>query len=161
MRLSSAMWSFAPRSAQIVEISRTTHSGLSAYSATAPPGLMMPAFSNAICSSVSPSTAVWSSEMEAMAAASGTPITFVASMRPPRPTSSTAKSQLCRANQSSAIAVMNSNSVTVSPAASSRSATDATRATSSITSSFEIISPLMRNRSRKSSTYGEVYSPVR
>ncbi len=122
------------------------------YSTSRPPGLTMPAFSKAILSRVSPRMAVWSREMEAITAASGASMALVASNRPPRPTSSTTMSHCRRANQWKARAVMNSNSVTVSPTASWASAMGDSSSTSCASSSGGIISPLIWNRSRKSST---------
>ena len=55
------------------------------------PGLMMPAFSRAISSIVEPSHFVWSRAIGVMTATLAS-MTFVASQRPPMPTSTTAAS---------------------------------------------------------------------
>ena len=84
--------------------------------------------------------AVWSREMEAITATSGASMALVASNLPPRPTSSTTMSHFLLANQWKARAVMNSNSVTVSPAASWASAMGDRSSTSSTSSCGEIFS---------------------
>ena len=119
---------------------------------------MIPAFSNAICATVSPSTAVWSSPMLAITAHSGARMTFVASSRPPRPTSSTTMSHCWSANHKIAAAVTSSNSV----GGSGIAATHGRSRSHTAASSASVMGvPLTCIRSLKRSMNGEMYSPVR
>ena len=78
---------------------------------TGTPRLMIPAFSLAISSTVSPSVLTWSRLIWVMAQISGA-TTLVASSLPPSPTSTTWKSAPSRVNQTNAIAVSTSKKVT-------------------------------------------------
>ena len=71
------------------------------------PGLMMPAFSTAICATVSPRYRVWSSATGVITA-TWPSATLVASQEPPMPTSTTATSTGASANAAYAIAVTTS-----------------------------------------------------
>ena len=89
---------------------------------------MMPAFSNAIASIVSPRNCWWSNPIDVIAPIGGA-ITLVESYRPPRPTSMTATSTSARRNSSNAIAVVASKNVGwtgSSPVALNRSAQSST-----------------------------------
>ena len=68
-------------------------------------GLIIPAFSLAICSTVGPAYSMWSRAMFVITATSEA-ITFVASHRPSMPTSTTATSTASSANQRNIAAVM-------------------------------------------------------
>ena len=70
-------------------LDRRATDALTGPSAMSRPGLAMPAFSLAISSTVSPRSWVWSSAIRVMVAATGRASTFVASRRPPSPTSMT------------------------------------------------------------------------
>ena len=72
---------------------------------------MIPALAEAIFSSVSPSTSVWSRPMLQMTEASGVEMTFVESSSPPSPTSRETIWQSWRMKYSMAMAVTSSNSV--------------------------------------------------
>ena len=92
------------------------------------PGLMMPAFSPAIASTVSPSHSVWSSPIGVITA-TWPSMTLVASQVPPMPTSTTATSTGASAKAANAIAVSISWKVTSSGClASTSSASGATSA---------------------------------
>ena len=120
----------------------------------------MPAFSKAMAPSVRPSMAVWSWLIEVMMLTSGS-VAFVASSRPPRPTSTTAISHPWRAKKSSASAVVTSN-VVGSPAARGRSRTKPRmRSTASLKSHSEMARPSTRTRSRYVCKCGLVYRPQR
>jgi len=71
---------------------------------------MMPAFSAAIRSIVSPSTCWWSRPMEVITEASGVTM-FVASRRPPSPVSQTTTSTPASTKAIKAITVVNSKKV--------------------------------------------------
>ena len=116
----------------------------------------MPAFANAICSMVSPSTAVCSSESDVITATSGAAITFVASKRPPRPVSSTTMPQPRFANQRNAMAVISSNSVSGKPAARQASASASTRSAREAKFPCGMGSPSTVMRSAKSVRCGDV-----
>ena len=94
----------APRSAATRRTTASASSG-SAPATTGMPGLMMPAFSNAIAASVDAEVLLVIEADVVMAPATGV-MTFVASNRPPRPTSMTATSTPARRNSSNAIAVV-------------------------------------------------------
>ena len=79
---------------------------------TVAPGLMMPALSRAMASTVSPSTCVWSSETGVMTQTSGRATMFVASSVPPSPTSSTWNRRCDWTKQRKAMAVSASKVVT-------------------------------------------------
>ena len=84
-----------------------------------------------------------------MTAASGAPITLVASSRPPSPTSSTTMSQRSRRYQSRATAVISSNSVGWSAIASAIgriSVTSAASVSSAMGSPFICMRSLKRKR---------------
>ena len=81
--------SIAPRSWQMRAITFHASPPIGTPVTHGTPGLMMPAFSAAISPKVSPKSSVWSSPMFVMTVISGCETTFVASRRPPRPTSST------------------------------------------------------------------------
>ncbi len=123
---------------------------------TGTPGLMMPPFSAAMASMVSPSSAVCSSASGVITLISGV-TRLVASSRPPNPTSSTTVSTWDASKQRKAIAVSTSKVVTPSIAATwGRS-----RSTSVTKLSSGIGSPPTRIRSRGSCRCGDVYSAVR
>ena len=110
---------------------------------------------------VSPSISVWSRPMWVMQTASVFSTALVASRRPPMPASSTTMSQPLWANQTRATAVTAANSQGSSPV--SASICSAARRTWSVTAaswSGGIISPLIWNRSRNSSTKGEMVQPT-
>ncbi|MBR0107033.1 MAG: acyltransferase family protein, partial [Lachnospiraceae bacterium] len=93
-RSASGTSSVTFRSAAVRRMTSIASLDCSGYVTHTPPCLSVPHFSAAIAATVSPSTAVWSSETETITLTSGQPITFVASSRPPRPVSSTTTSQL-------------------------------------------------------------------
>ena len=104
-----ASTSAAPRSAAQRRITAAA-SGRRSPMTTVIPGLMIPAFSNAIAPSVSPRCCWWSKSIVVIAPATGV-ITLVASKRPPRPTSMTPTSTPERRNSSKAAAVVASKKV--------------------------------------------------
>mmetsp|Transcript_18119 Transcript_18119/g.13165 ORF Transcript_18119/g.13165 Transcript_18119/m.13165 type:complete len:263 (-) Transcript_18119:300-1088(-) len=79
---------------------------------TATPSRIIPAFSTAIFSSVSPSASMWSHPMVTMAQTTGSTM-LVASSLPPRPHSRTAKSTPASLNFKNAIRVTSSKNVTL------------------------------------------------
>ena len=83
-------------------------------------GLIIPAFSSAICLTVGPAYSVWSSAIFVITATSEL-ITFVASQRPSIPTSTTATSTASSANQRNIAAVMISKKLGRTPEIISRS----------------------------------------
>ena len=95
---------------------------------------MMPAFSAAIFSIVSPRNSAWSIDTGVMTVASGASITLVASSRPPRPTSSSSTSAGCCANSRKPAAVVISNTVIGSPALARSHSSSAADSSSSVTS---------------------------
>ena len=118
---------------------------------------MMPAFSSAIFSRVSPRISVWSRSMWHRTLQAGSSTTFVASSLPPMPTSSTTTSQPARSKQTMASAVMRSKTVGLSSICSTHcSRISAARHISS----SETSSPSMRMRSLYFRRWGDVYSPV-
>ena len=78
---------------------------------TDPFSLIVPHFSKAICSIVSPRIAVWSRESDVITFTSGVSITFVASSLPPKPTSKTRTSTLSLAKQRTMFGSTSCNSV--------------------------------------------------
>ena len=127
------------------------------------PGLITPAFSAAMASMVSPRWAWWSSPMLVITAATGV-TTLVASSRPPRPTSTTARSTRARRNHDRAIAVAASKNVggwVRPPARSSASVCPNTRAASSRSAGSSIAAPSTAKRSVIDVRWGEVYRPAR
>ena len=82
-------------------------SGVVSPITTGTPGLIMPAFSPAISSSVFPKNCVWSKLMLVMTQSSGV-MMFVQSSRPPSPTSTTAMSTFFSAKYLKASAVVSS-----------------------------------------------------
>ena len=109
---------------------------------------MIAAFSPAISATVSPSTAMWSSETGVITLASVVRTTLVASHRPPRPVSSTTISHCCSAKYRKASAVVNSNSPMDSPSGRARlSHATATRSARRVRSASGIIAPSTRMRS--------------
>ena len=87
----------------------------SPYSIVVPLGFIIPDFSYAILSNVSPKILTWSREIDVITDISELSITLVASYLPPSPTSSTTISHLSRRNHTIATTVIISNSVIVSP----------------------------------------------
>ena len=88
----------------------------------------------------------------------------MASSRPPRPTSTTARSTFARRNHDSAIAVAASKNVGhwgSPPARTSASACRRTRAASSRSAGSPIGAPSTAKRSVIDTRWGEVYRPVR
>ena len=144
----------APVSRQARSMTRAASSGCGCET-TGTPGLMMPAFSAAIAASVSPSCSVWSRLMAVMTATSGAR-TFVASSRPPRPTSTTARSTPTRSKWSNARAVKISKKVGASPSPRRRSTEGRMAAIRAARSSCEIIRSPTRMRSRRSTRCGDV-----
>ena len=120
--------------------------------------LIIPAFSAAIFSSVSPRYPVWSSAMFVIAEITGAPITFVESSLPPIPHSRTTVSQPFLTKYSNAHAVMSSNSVARS---SIESAAGRTASTTDASSLSEISCPSADILSLNFTRYGEVKSPAR
>ena len=98
---------------------------------------------------------MWSSPIEVMAVTSGV-MTLVQSSRPPSPTSTTASSTACAANVAKASAVHTSKNVRSRP--SGRAPIPPRHCASAASSAQR---PLTRMRSRKSTRWGEVKSPVR
>ena len=128
-------------------------------------GLMMPAFSVAICSTVSPSHCMWSMSTGPMMAASALS-TLVASHRPPMPTSTMATSTGVSANFQMAMAVSTSKKLIFGlPCSSILASTRATRSLvwsqMSMKSSSDSCWPSMAIRSLIFSRCGDVYRPVR
>ena len=113
------------------------------------PAFAIPAFSRAMASSVVPSRSVWSSAMRVMAAARGAGMTFVASSRPPSPTSRTARSTAASRNARNAASVATSKKERSGP--SSRARSSAPASASSLTGA-----PSTRMRSAKRHRWGEV-----
>ena len=125
------------------------------------PGLATPAFSRAIAAGVSPRIAVWSSEMFVTAQATGRQ-TFVASSRPPRPTSSTAIPQPVRAKCRNPQAVTHSKNVAAgAPPRSARSAAASTSRARAANAAAPGSAPSTVNRSSTRYRCGEVNRPVR
>ena len=114
---------------------------------------MMPHFSAAIFSTVSPRMAVCSKPMFATTQTSGAGMTFVESMRPPRPTSSETMSHCSCTKYKKAMAVMISKPVGISLMLS---AAFRTVFVSEMRDSSSISSPFTRMRSWKRSRCGEV-----
>ncbi len=128
-----------------------------------PPSRSIPAFSRAIAAIVGPSHSMWSSEMSVTIEISGS-TTFVASNRPPIPTSSTAICTLLSAKYRNASAVSISKKLGICgsrPVLTSRSAVSETRKKSRAKSASAISSRPTRIRSFGRSRCGDVYSPVR
>ena len=88
--LAAARTKGAPRRSAIPRMISTIDSSAAPHT-TGTPGFTIPAFSAAICASVSPRISVWSSPIEVMTLTSGAS-TLVQSSRPPSPTSTTAHS---------------------------------------------------------------------
>ena len=130
---------------------------------TGTPGLRIPAFSPAISFSEWPRKFSWSKSMRVIIMTAGERM-FVASRRPPRPTSKTPNSTRSCAKHSNAMAVTHSKYVGCARslwAASSSSISACSRVKSAANDSSLISLPLMRMRSLIFSRWGEVYSPVR
>ena len=89
------------------------------------PGFAIPAFSRAMATSVGPSRSVWSRAMRVIAAARGVGITLVASSRPPRPTSTTARSTRASWKARNAASVATSKNESSGVASSARVRNDA------------------------------------
>ena len=122
------------------------------------PGLITPAFSPAISAIVRPRNCSWSKSIDVMAAADGV-ATFVASRRPPMPTSRTATSTRARLKISNPIAVATSKnvgSVASVPAARSRCTTASTSLAVARSTSVSTGRPSMANRSSRRTRCGEV-----
>ena len=114
------------------------------------PGLAIPAFSRAICSSESPRYFMWSSAIWVTALTSGV-TTLVLSSRPPRPTSTTAISAPRAAKSASAMAVVISKKVALVSSASGR------RCSVQVATASRVMgAPLTRIRSRNDTRWGEV-----
>ncbi len=152
----------APRS---LHTCRNTAAGSGFVSAvtTRMPGLITPAFSNAMSDNVDPRCCWWSRSIDGMAAATGV-TTFVASNRPPIPTSSTATSIPDCRNSDSAMAVVASKKVggvSNRPSRTRSSITWRSCSASRASASGETGSPSTANRSSSDVRWGEVKRPVR
>ena len=123
---------------------------------------MIPAFSAAIFVSVSPSTATWSIPIGVITDTSGVS-TFVESSLPPSPTSITITSTRTSAKYRNAIAVWNSNTLTVPepPRSLTDSAAGQTRSNIATNRSCEIGTPSTVKRSVMVCRCGEMNIPVR
>ena len=119
----------------------------------------MPAFSRAISASVPPSNCTWSRLIEATHETSGV-MMFVASSRPPSPTSMTARSTAWSAYQHSAIAVIISKKVGCPCFGVITASAPASRPMISVNAANGIIDPLIWIRSRTSTRCGLVYTPT-
>jgi len=113
------------------------------------PGFAMPAFSRAISASVPPSLSMWSNAMRVMAAARGAGRTFVASSRPPMPTSMTATSTFASRNATKAASVAVSKKLR-------SGAPDSTRFKRRASAASSMGSPSIRMRSANRQRCGDV-----
>ena len=115
---------------------------------------MMPAFSPAMDSNVSPRNCMWSQPTLVITATSGV-TTLVLSSRPPMPVSRTAMSTASSRNHHSAKATPHSKKLACTGSKASRC-----RSTKSTTTCSGTGFPLIRNLSRKSLRWGEVCNPT-
>ena len=125
---------------------------------TVAPGLMMPALSRAMASTVSPRIFVWSRLMDVMTHTCGDSTVLVASSVPPIPTSSTCQSSRRSAKAWKAMAV--SVSKVVTPSLLSASTDGHTASSVAAKSSSDSGAPFTCTRSRMVCRCGDVYSPT-
>ena len=121
---------------------------------------IIPDFSSAIFSKVSPNICIWSKLIDAITQAIGV-ITFVESCLPPSPTSITAKSTPCSQKYKNIAQVIISNSVGLSYPSDNTSFTAfSTLVIAFAKSSFWIFVPFICILSSNSSMKGDVYIPT-